>query len=97
MSEKEVKNVVEFIKKQNLEKREDGLEEDIIEKDKDEVRTSYAGMTGKLDLDAAMESQVDPDKDELFEEVKKTVIKAGKRRHHFCSANFESVIRAQPA
>jgi S-DNA-T family DNA segregation ATPase FtsK/SpoIIIE len=87
VSEKEVKNVVEFIKKQKLEKREDGLDDEIVERDKDEVKTSYVG-TGKLDLDAAMEDRGDHEKDELFEEVKKTVIQAGKASTSFLQRKF---------
>ena len=89
VSEKEVKNVVDFIKKQKLEKREDGLEDEIIENDPDEVHT-YKTSQGGIDLNAAMEraSSQDGDKDELFDEAKKTVIQTGKASTSFLQRKF---------
>lgn len=86
VSEKEVKNVVDFIKRQKLEKREDGLDDEIIEKDKEEVSVSYAG-TGAFDLDA-MASAGHDDKDELFEEAKKVVIQTRKASTSFLQRKF---------
>jgi len=89
VSEKEVKNVVDFIKKQKLEKREDGLEDEIIKNDPDEVHTYNTPQSG-IDLNAAMEraSSQDGDKDELFDEAKKTVIQTGKASTSFLQRKF---------
>lgn len=81
VSEEEIKRVVEFIKKQKLEKIEDGLGENIIAEEKKsldnkngEVVTSYTGDK----INFASIPETDDMEDPRYEEAKQVVMQAGK-------------------